>query len=108
MNLQDIRRNLRHFDLLRDSDLSHSIVKRGADPTSTHKFNKIREVGFNALGREFRDDDGFHSQDYLNSQRFRIVKGLQWGIVPSCLCCSAALAVTFVAIEQCGQNINRT
>ena len=50
----DIRRNLRHFDLLRDSDLSHSIVKRGADPTSPHRFNKIREVGFNALGREFR------------------------------------------------------
>ena len=53
---QDIRKNLRSFELLRDSDLSHSIVKRGADPTSPHKFNKIREVGFNALGREFRDD----------------------------------------------------
>ena len=59
---QDIRLNLRHFDLIRDSDLSHSIVKRGADPTSPHKFNKIREVGFNALGREFRD--GFISQVY--------------------------------------------
>ena len=59
---QDIRLNLRHFDLIRDSDLSHSIVKRGADPTSPHKFNKIREVGFNALGREFRD--GFISRVY--------------------------------------------
>ena len=58
---QDIRKNLRSFELLRDSDLSHSIVKRGADPTSPHKFNKIREVGFNALGREFRDD-GFYNQ----------------------------------------------
>ena len=59
---QDIRRNLRHFDVIRDTDLSHNIVKRGADPTSPHKFNKIREVGFNALGREFRD--GFISQVY--------------------------------------------
>ena len=51
---QDIRRNLRHFDVIRDTDLSHNIVKRGADPTSPHKFNKIREVGFSALGRQFR------------------------------------------------------
>ena len=58
---QDIRKNLRSFELLRDSDLSHSVVKRGADPTSPHKFNKIREVGFNALGREFRDD-GLYNQ----------------------------------------------
>lgn len=50
----DLRRNLRHYERLRSSDLSHSIVKRGVDPSSTHKFNKIREVGFNAFGQEFR------------------------------------------------------
>ena len=73
---QDLARNLRHFETLSTSDLSHSIVKRGADPTrwememskisiffflklffsfaSPHRFNKIREVGFKALGRDFR------------------------------------------------------
>ncbi len=51
---QDLRNNLRHFEILRHSDLSHNIVKRGADPTSSHRFNKIREVGFKALGRDFR------------------------------------------------------
>ncbi len=30
---QDLARNLRHYETLSSSDLSHSIVKRGADPT---------------------------------------------------------------------------
>ncbi|XP_071744332.1 LOW QUALITY PROTEIN: ADAM 17-like protease [Lepeophtheirus salmonis] len=52
-SLSDITKNLRHFEILSASDLSHSIVKRGlAD--SNHQYNKIKEVGFKALGREFR------------------------------------------------------
>jgi disintegrin and metalloproteinase domain-containing protein 17 len=50
----DIRDNLRYFEVLRDADFSHNIVKRGADPTSSHRFNKIREIGFKALGKDFR------------------------------------------------------
>jgi len=65
--------SLAYYETVDPSSLSHSIVKRGADPTrqassmknhfeamiglfsrSTHRFNKIREVGFTALGREFR------------------------------------------------------
>ena len=46
--------NLKYYETMRSSDLSHSIVKRGVDPTSTHKHNKIREVGFKVLGKEFR------------------------------------------------------
>ena len=50
----DLSARVRHYETLTSSDLSHKIVKRGLDPSSTHKFNKIREVGFKTLGREFR------------------------------------------------------
>ena len=50
----DLTDRVRHFETLTSSDLSHKIVKRGLDPNGIHKFNKIREVGFKTLGREFR------------------------------------------------------
>ena len=50
----DLTDRVRHFETLTSSDLSHKIVKRGIDPNGIHKFNKIREVGFKTLGREFR------------------------------------------------------
>lgn len=50
----DLSKRVRHFETLDSSELSHSIVKRGLDPLGTHKHNKIREVGFKTLGREFR------------------------------------------------------
>ena len=50
----DLTDRVRHFETLSSSDLSHKIVKRGIDPNGVHKFNKIREVGFKTLGREFR------------------------------------------------------
>lgn len=50
----DLTDRVRHFETLTSSDLSHNIVKRGLDPNGNHKFNKIREVGFKTLGREFR------------------------------------------------------
>jgi disintegrin and metalloproteinase domain-containing protein 17 len=49
----DLSKNLRYFETLHKSDLSHNIVKRGANP-SNHKFNQIREIDFKALGRNFR------------------------------------------------------
>ncbi len=49
----DLSKNLRYYETLHKSDLSHSIVKRGANPSS-HKFNQIREIDFKALGRNFR------------------------------------------------------
>ena len=49
----DLTDRVRHFETLSSSDLSHKIVKRGIDPNGVHKFNKIREVGFKTLGREF-------------------------------------------------------
>eukprot|EP00096_Caligus_rogercresseyi_P007481 TRINITY_DN2534_c0_g1_i2.p1 TRINITY_DN2534_c0_g1~~TRINITY_DN2534_c0_g1_i2.p1 ORF type:complete len:788 (-),score=146.76 TRINITY_DN2534_c0_g1_i2:232-2595(-) len=45
--------NLAYYEFLSVSDLSHSIVKRGLED-SPHPYNKIKEVGFKALGREFR------------------------------------------------------
>jgi len=56
---QDVKKwsltdNLKYFETLDTSQLSHNIVKRGADPSSTHRHNKIREVGFRVLGRDFR------------------------------------------------------
>ena len=50
----DLSKRVRHFETLSSSHLSHTIVKRGIDPEGTHKFNKIREVGFRTLGRDFR------------------------------------------------------
>ena len=49
----DLSKNLRYYETLHKSDLSHTIVKRGANPSS-HKFNQIREIDFKALGRNFR------------------------------------------------------
>ncbi|KAK8763468.1 hypothetical protein V5799_033919 [Amblyomma americanum] len=44
---------LKYFETLKVSDLSHSITKRGTQP-SKHKFNTIKEVSFRAHGRDFR------------------------------------------------------
>ena len=49
----DLKRNLKHYEMLHASQFGHTIVKRGANPSS-HPFNKIREVDFKALGRDFR------------------------------------------------------
>ena len=54
LSSSDLTESVRHFETLSSSDLSHTIVKRGLDPNGNHKFNKIREVGFKTLGREFR------------------------------------------------------
>jgi hypothetical protein len=51
--LSDLSKNLRYYETIHKSELSHSIVKRGANP-SNHKFNQIREIDFKALGRNFR------------------------------------------------------
>ncbi|XP_050436279.1 ADAM 17-like protease isoform X2 [Adelges cooleyi] len=48
-----IYKNLKYFDTLHASDLSHNIVKRGATD-SPHPLNKIKEVSFYTLGRHFR------------------------------------------------------
>lgn len=50
----DLSKRVRHYETLSTSQLSHRIVKRGTDPEGTHKYNKIREVGFRTLGRDFR------------------------------------------------------
>lgn len=39
---QDISKNLKHYETLSSSDFSHSIVKRGADPTRFVSFTLIR------------------------------------------------------------------
>ena len=49
----DLTKNLRHYETLHRSQLSHSIVKRGAT-LSTHKYNQIKEVEFKALGKDFK------------------------------------------------------
>ncbi|KAL1123060.1 hypothetical protein AAG570_002148, partial [Ranatra chinensis] len=48
-----IYKNLKHFDTLHTSQLSHHIVKRGLKESS-HPFNKIKEINFYTLGRNFR------------------------------------------------------
>ncbi|PNF41049.1 ADAM 17-like protease [Cryptotermes secundus] len=48
-----VYKNLKHFETLHTSQFSHSIVKRGIKH-SDHPFNKIREVAFSTLGRDFR------------------------------------------------------
>lgn len=47
---QDIRKNLKYYELLHAIDFTHHIVKRGARPSS-HPFNRIKELQFNTLGR---------------------------------------------------------
>eukprot|EP00090_Calanus_glacialis_P001990 TRINITY_DN11492_c0_g1_i2.p1 TRINITY_DN11492_c0_g1~~TRINITY_DN11492_c0_g1_i2.p1 ORF type:complete len:743 (-),score=116.88 TRINITY_DN11492_c0_g1_i2:702-2930(-) len=49
----DLTKNLKHYETIHKSQLSHNIVKRGAT-LSTHKYNQIREIDFKALGRDFR------------------------------------------------------
>ncbi|CAH1398982.1 unnamed protein product [Nezara viridula] len=48
-----IYENLKYFDTLHSSELRHHIVKRGLKESS-HPFNKIKEVHFKTLGRDFR------------------------------------------------------
>jgi disintegrin and metalloproteinase domain-containing protein 17 len=48
-----IYKNLKHFETVHADDITHKIVKRGI-AESSHPFNKIKEVNFNTLGRDFR------------------------------------------------------
>lgn len=48
-----IYKNLKHFDVIHVDEVTHKIVKRGNED-STHPFNRIKEVNFNTLGRDFR------------------------------------------------------
>lgn len=62
----DLRKNLKYYELLSAVDLTHHIVKRGANP-SNHPYNRIKELQFRTLGREFllilNPNHGiFHSQ----------------------------------------------
>lgn len=41
---------LKYYEILKASDIGHSIAKRGIHP-SNHHFNKVKEVSFKALGR---------------------------------------------------------
>ncbi|XP_064090415.1 ADAM 17-like protease isoform X1 [Macrobrachium nipponense] len=45
--------NLRYYEIIDSSAFKHHIVKRGTSE-SNHRFNKIKEVQFSALGRDFR------------------------------------------------------
>lgn len=45
-----IHENLKYFDTLHSSHISHTIVKRGVQE-SNHPFNKIKEVTFKTLGK---------------------------------------------------------
>ena len=49
----DLTKNLRYFETIHKSQLSHHIVKRGVTP-STHKYNQIKEVEFKTLGKDFK------------------------------------------------------
>lgn len=48
-----IHHNLKYFETIHASSLSHSIVKRGAK-LSNHPYNTIKEVRFKTLGKDFR------------------------------------------------------
>ncbi|XP_042889599.1 ADAM 17-like protease [Penaeus japonicus] len=45
--------NLRYYEVIDSAAFNHHIVKRGTTE-SNHRFNKIKEVQFSALGRDFR------------------------------------------------------
>lgn len=45
--------NLKHYEILHADTPTHKIVKRGLQE-SYHPFNKIKEIEFNTLGRNFR------------------------------------------------------
>lgn len=51
--IANIHKNLKYFETIHVSELEHHIIKRGLQESS-HPFNKIREVAFNTLGRDFR------------------------------------------------------
>lgn len=44
---------MKYFETIHASDLKHSVVKRGLKE-SNHPYNKIKEVQFTALGRNFK------------------------------------------------------
>uniref|UniRef100_T1J977 ADAM 17-like protease n=1 Tax=Strigamia maritima TaxID=126957 RepID=T1J977_STRMM len=46
-------KSLRYFETLHPSSLSHTIVKRGINP-SPNKFNTVKQLSFKVLGRDFR------------------------------------------------------
>lgn len=48
-----IHKNLKYYETIHADDLKHTIVKRGLKD-SNHPFNKIKEVEFKTLGRNFR------------------------------------------------------
>ena len=50
--LSDLYQSLRHFEFIHKNDVSHNVVKRGAD-RSVNKFSHIREVSLKALGQKF-------------------------------------------------------
>ena len=51
--LSDLSLSLKHFEFIHKKDVSHNVVKRGAE-WSENKFNHIRDVTLNALGQKFR------------------------------------------------------
>lgn len=53
LSKSEINKSLRHYDVIKKEQFIHNIVKRGASD-SDHKFNKIREIDFHALGKNFR------------------------------------------------------
>lgn len=46
-------KSLKYYEVFHASDVSHNIVKRGIN-LSSHKYNVIKELKFQALGRDFR------------------------------------------------------
>lgn len=48
-----IHKNLKYYETIHASQLDHKVVKRGLQE-SDHPFNKIKEVSFQTLGRDFR------------------------------------------------------
>lgn len=92
---------LRYHEFIEISQLNHHIVKRGINP-SPHKFNRIKQVEFNTLGRDFRviltprnnifhpnfqavvvDSRGNHSLHYIDPDEFEIYDGRLFGEVNS-------------------------
>ncbi|XP_017778197.1 PREDICTED: ADAM 17-like protease isoform X1 [Nicrophorus vespilloides] len=53
LNVAAIHKNLKYYETFHADKLTHKIVKRGLKE-SDHPFNKIKEVNFDALGRNFR------------------------------------------------------
>ncbi|CAG7823334.1 unnamed protein product [Allacma fusca] len=49
---EDLRKNLKYYEILNAIDLTHHVVKRGINP-SPNPYNHIKELQFNTLGRDF-------------------------------------------------------